>query len=105
VAETIASAQEAPARSDLPIWVLTAPLAMLGAGALAFQFDVPAVRWLSGGHLPGSLEKAISISEAFSHGIGVAVIVAFVWLLDRSHRAGAYGSRSGPSRQAYWPIW
>jgi membrane-associated phospholipid phosphatase len=83
-----AAAREFSARSDIPLWLVVAPVVLLVAGLVAVRFDVPAVRWLDGGHLPGSLGKAISISEAFTHGIGVAVIVALVWLLDRFHRAG-----------------
>lgn len=62
-------------------------LALATAAVLALPLDLSVMRWATGGHLPGSAEKAIRLSEAFSHGFGAAVILLAVWLLDRGSRS------------------
>jgi len=62
------------------------PLLLAAAGVLVLPLDVPVTRWVTAGNLPRDLEKAVRLSEAFSHGFGTAVILIAVFILDRSHR-------------------
>jgi membrane-associated phospholipid phosphatase len=63
------------------------PLALAAASVLVLPLDLPIMRWVTTVHLPGSVDKAIRLSEAFSHGFGVVVILIAVFVLDREHRA------------------
>lgn len=65
----------------------TLPLSLAVAGVLLLPLDLAITRWATAGTLPGMVQKAIRISEAFSHGFGAAVILIAVFVLDRSHRA------------------
>ena len=62
------------------------PLALAAAAVLILPLDLPAVRFATGGNLPGSVEKAIRLSEAFAHGVGATVILIAVFVLDRANR-------------------
>lgn len=76
---------------------LAAILAVLAGLALAV--DLPIAAWFAQSHLPGELAKLVTLSEAFSHGWGVACMVLTVLVLDRANRrrvvrvvASAYGA-------------
>jgi len=62
------------------------PLALAAAAALTLPLDLPITRWATEGHLPKSIQKAIRLSEAFSHGYGVGAILIAVFVLDRARR-------------------
>lgn len=76
---------ESAARDRRPAWRL--PLALAAAAVLALPLDLPVMRWVTNTDLPGSVDKGIRLSEAFSHGFGVAVLLLAVFVLDREHRA------------------
>ncbi len=63
------------------------PLGLVIAGILLLPLELAITRWATAGTLPGSVQKAIRISEAFSHGFGAAMILLAVFVLDRDRRA------------------
>ncbi len=63
------------------------PLLLAGLALLALPLDLPFTRFATGGNLPKTIEKLIRLSEAFSHGYGVLVILLAVFFLDRAHRS------------------
>lgn len=74
-------------------WPLLAGAAALAAAGIAVSpFDVVIAEWFRTPRLPGDLGKAVMLSEAFAHGVGAAVILLTVWLLDDRLR-GACGRR------------
>jgi membrane-associated phospholipid phosphatase len=83
------------AREEIPLprlrtishlWTCAAVLAGVGVAALAV--DVPLAQWVRGGNTPGIVEKLCSLSELFSHGLGVVLIVVVIGVLDPWHRYG-----------------
>lgn len=66
-------------------WVV--PLALAVGAVLVLPLDLSITRFATGGHVGKSVEKAIRLSEAFSHGFGAAVILLAVFVLDRAHRS------------------
>ncbi len=62
------------------------PLAITAVAVLSLSVDLPITRWVAGDNLPRSVEKAIRLSEVFSHGFGGTVILIAVFVLDREHR-------------------
>jgi membrane-associated phospholipid phosphatase len=65
--------------------MLLAALVLGGLCPVAMQFDQPISLYLRQFKLPGDLQKAISLSEAFAHGLGVTCILlaVFVIAVDR----------------------
>jgi membrane-associated phospholipid phosphatase len=55
------------------------------AAASVFTLDGPLARY-DITHVPGDLRRLVQLSEAFSHGTGVAVILLVIWTLDRDRR-------------------
>jgi membrane-associated phospholipid phosphatase len=53
---------------------------------LTMQFDAPLSGFLRSWDLPGDLEKAINLSEAFAHGFGVSIILLTVWIISVERR-------------------
>lgn len=72
--------------------LLTVAAALAVAGVAVSPFDVLIAEWFRTPRLPGDLGKAVMLSEAFAHGVGAAVILLTVWLLDDRLR-GACGRR------------
>lgn len=62
------------------IVLLVCGLAAGGAASAAFPWDVGLSDWLRGGNLPGDMRRMVSLSEAFAHGTGAAVILLAVYL-------------------------
>ncbi len=56
------------------------------AGFAALEVDLPAARWVAGGHIPGDLRKIIALSEVFAHGSGVTTILIVAWVMDPDNR-------------------
>jgi membrane-associated phospholipid phosphatase len=71
-------------RTIQSLWTLAAVLAGLGVAALAI--DVPLARLVEAGYCPASLKKIFALSEVFSHGLGVVMIVLVIGVLDPWHR-------------------
>lgn len=64
------------------ILVVVAPLLAVALAA----WDNRIVSWVSQRHLPGDIEKALQLSEAFAHGSGVLAIFAVLFVVDTSQR-------------------
>lgn len=56
------------------------------AGWSVFAVDSEVSAWFRGGKLPGDLRRAVSLSEAFAHGLGAAFILGAVWLSVAAQR-------------------
>lgn len=84
-AESGPAATQVAASRRRPTWLV--PVTLAAFAVLALPLDLAVVRWATSGHLPGSVEKAIRLSEAFAHGVGATVILIAVFLLDRANRA------------------
>lgn len=69
----------------VPAFLLAAVLAGV-ASPLAVRFDRPASVFLRQIKLPGDLQKAIALSEAFAHGLGVAFILSSVFVIAVNRR-------------------
>ena len=64
-------------------------LALLGCGL--FFIDVPVAAWFRTHRLPGDLGRLIDLSEAFAHGLAVAVLLGVTASLDPVlRRAGSW---------------
>ena len=59
---------------------LAAGLALLGCGL--FLVDVPVATWFRTHRLPGDLARLVDLSEAFAHGLAVAVLLGVTASLD-----------------------
>ncbi|MFM7136728.1 MAG: hypothetical protein ACKO1M_06630, partial [Planctomycetota bacterium] len=59
---------------------VAAALAVLGCGL--FLVDVPVAVWCRGHRLPGDLARLVDLSEAFAHGLAVAVLLGVTASLD-----------------------
>ncbi len=66
------------------LWTCAAVLA--GAGVAAMALDVPLARLVRAGDLPNFLHKIGSLSEIFSHGLGIVMVVVVIAVLDPWHR-------------------
>ena len=55
-------------------------LALLGC--VLFFIDVPVAAWFRGHRLPGDLGRLVDLSEAFAHGLAVAVLLGVTASLD-----------------------
>ena len=69
------------------------------AGVAAIFIDAPVSEYLQHQKLPGEIRKLFDFSEVFAHGMGVALIIFTIGVLDRKHRraigrvlACAYGA-------------
>lgn len=57
--------------------------AVLGVlGCVLFLIDVPVATWFRAHRLPGDLSRLIDLSEAFAHGLAVAVLLGVTVSLD-----------------------
>lgn len=56
------------------------------ASVMASSIDMPVARFVSDSGLPGDLRKLFSVSEVFAHGMGVALILLAVIVLDPTSR-------------------
>lgn len=56
------------------------------AGFAALSVDVPVAKWCAAGNCPGDLKKIFHLAETFAHGIGVAIILLAMFLLDPVRR-------------------
>jgi membrane-associated phospholipid phosphatase len=52
----------------------------------ALFVDLPIARWVLTDPLPGDIRRLVHFSEVFAHGLGVAVIVITVFVLDARNR-------------------
>jgi len=66
-----------------PVWV---PAALALAGVAALGIDLPVARWFLDGRCPWLLAKLFALAEVFGHGLGVAMILAALFQLDRMGR-------------------
>ncbi len=73
------------AARPLRLYLLAALFAC--AVPLAFFVDFQVTSFLRADGLPGDIRKLITLSEAFSHGYGVAVILLGIFLIDHTSRA------------------
>ena len=73
----------------VPEFVLAALLTGV-ACPFAMQFDRSASAFLRQISLPGDLQKAISLSEAFAHGLGVTFILLAVLVIAVSRRRAVF---------------
>lgn len=73
-------------RRSAALFRLAAMLALLAT--LALWIDLPVSAWFHAidQHGPGDLRKGLDLFEAFAHGLGVAVILITVAVLDRRRR-------------------
>lgn len=62
------------------------PLGLLVCAVLSLAIDARVAAFFAAGGLPNFWQKILSISEAFSHGVGATVIVLVAWLLDPRRR-------------------
>ena len=60
-------------------------LLLLTAAGFSLTIDLTIARTLSSWELRGDLQKSVSLSEAFAHGFGVAVILVALVSLDREN--------------------
>jgi membrane-associated phospholipid phosphatase len=65
---------------------LLVPLGLAVLALLALPLDLPITRFATGENLPKIVEKLIRLTEAFSHGSSVPVIMLAIFFLDRAHR-------------------
>ncbi|MFO7907947.1 MAG: phosphatase PAP2 family protein [Planctomycetota bacterium] len=56
------------------------------ASVIAGAIDMPVARFVSDSGMPGDLRKLFSVSEVFAHGMGVALILLAVVVLDPTSR-------------------
>ena len=66
------------------LWSCAALLGSLGVAALAL--DMPVAAWVNSQRCPAAIQKLCSLSELFSHGLGVCAIVVLIAVLDPWHR-------------------
>jgi membrane-associated phospholipid phosphatase len=66
------------------LWACAAVLASVGVAALAV--DVPLASWVQAGHCPSVVNQLCNLSDVFGHGLGVALIVVALAVLDPWHR-------------------
>lgn len=59
---------------------------LAAAGLLALTVDLPVAEWFRGHQLPKEVNRFLNFAEVFGHGIGVAVIMLGVFVLDGSLR-------------------
>lgn len=71
-------------RSISQLWTCAAVLA--ACGAVALGVDVPLAAWVQGGQCPSVVLQVCSLGEVFGHGLGVALIVLAMGVLDPAHR-------------------
>ncbi len=66
------------------VFLATGTLLLLAwaAGVL----DIPVSRWCVDGNCPRAVRKFLNVIEPFGNGLGVPVVLAAVWFLDRSRR-------------------
>lgn len=85
-AESTLAGLPAPSLAVRRLYLLALGLALLVIPTLLL--DLPLARFFHAVHHqgPGDLHKAVSLFEAFGHGIGTVVIVAAVVVLDRRQR-------------------
>lgn len=76
-AAAVAAARLAPLKARL---VVAAGLALLGCGL--FFVDLPVAAWFRTHRLPGDLSRLVDLSEAFAHGLAVAVLLGVTASLD-----------------------
>lgn len=70
----------------LPWLYLIASVILAVAAGAVFSLDSSPDFGLEFLDLPGDIEKAIQLSEAFAHGMGAAVILLTVWLVAEQRR-------------------
>ncbi|HEY2761066.1 MAG TPA: phosphatase PAP2 family protein [Pirellulales bacterium] len=61
------------------------PVFLAFFGFAALYVDVPIARWF-GAHNPIGIKKLFELSEAFGHGLGIAIILLAVWVLAPDRR-------------------
>lgn len=70
-----------PGKTRRSLALLTAAALAFGlAGWAVFSVDSDVSTWFQAGKLPGDLRRAVTLSEAFAHGLGAAFILGAVWL-------------------------
>ncbi|MGB6044597.1 MAG: phosphatase PAP2 family protein [Pirellulales bacterium] len=66
-------------------WISVAVLFSLVAVAM-LPFDVVVARWFLDGNCPEAIGDVLHRSESFAHGIGIAILLIAVFVLDIHHR-------------------
>ncbi len=73
-----------PAR---PLWRrLVPPACLMLLAAAALTIDGPLARWWAAIDLPGDLRRLLTWSEFFGHGLGAALVLVAVYVLDPGRR-------------------
>jgi len=65
-------------------WGLVVLLALIALGSLAVDRGVS--QWCKAHSLPGDMLSPLDWAEVFGHGVGVAILLMVVWVLDPAHR-------------------
>jgi membrane-associated phospholipid phosphatase len=71
-------------RTISQLWACAAVLAGLGVASLAI--DLPLAGWAHRDACPAIVQKLCGLSETFAHGVGVAMILVLIAVLDPWHR-------------------
>jgi len=71
-------------RSISHLWRLAALLSVFGV--VAMSIDVPLANWARHENSPRALQKLCSLSEIFGHGMGIALILLVIGVLDPRRR-------------------
>jgi membrane-associated phospholipid phosphatase len=69
------------------LWVMP-PLILASLAVAALSIDLPVAQWASGRNYPRAVRELMSLAEALGHGIGVAVVLATLYVLDPAKRRG-----------------
>jgi membrane-associated phospholipid phosphatase len=73
-----------PNSKPLRLAALAVMFAVLASVALLL--DMPLLKFVRSGGLPGDLRKLLDLSEIFGHGLGIALICLTICVLDRARR-------------------
>ncbi len=79
---------DAHRRRRLLLRLFLISLAAALACPICIQWDLSITRWLSTEEVPGDMRKAVELSEAFAHGVGVWLILWAIAILSPPRRWG-----------------
>ncbi|MEK6250050.1 MAG: phosphatase PAP2 family protein [Planctomycetales bacterium] len=72
-------------RNHLRLW-LSATIGFLLLGFMALPLDVTLAAWVSQGHVPDVVGDVLDRAESFAHGIGIAMILLVIYVIDVRRR-------------------
>ncbi len=79
------AASRVACESSVRRWGLPLGFALIGLAIL--PIDLPISHWFLDHNCPDSLDKLLSLSESFAHGLGAALILATAFILDPATRS------------------